>query len=136
MLNKYREQYELGTDDELWLAIDRDRWALRSLKIVARQCHVNGFGLALNNPCFEVWLSMHYTPDIPDDLDGKSSEMFFRQHHGSYSKSNFDPTALIDRVPSAISVAKGLDTQPNARWPASKGSRVYRLAESIINHIR
>lgn len=37
-MNDYKGQYELESDDELWLVIDRDHWTDAMLSHVAKEC--------------------------------------------------------------------------------------------------
>lgn len=75
-LNQWREEYQIGADDELWLVIDVDRWGNAELSDVAR-----------------------YLP----------------------------------HVETAITRARLLDERPSDRWPQGLGTRVYLLAQSIID---
>ena len=61
MLNDFAE-YELLRDDELWLVIDRDgrSWKTQMFAGVARACQQKGYFLAASNPCFELWLLLHF----------------------------------------------------------------------------
>lgn len=131
-MRDFRTEFDLGDDDEVWLVIDRDRWEDKMLSEVAQQCAASRFNLALSNPCFEVWLALHYTDAIPPDLESKDARPFFAGLHGGYNKGRLDPTSLIPLVPDAIVRAERLDLNPDARWPDTVGSRVYRLAKVIL----
>jgi hypothetical protein len=65
-LREYRDNYELGGDDELWLMVDVDRWGDAKLRRVAKQAKDCRFGLAVSNPCFEVWLLFHHVDQIQE----------------------------------------------------------------------
>jgi hypothetical protein len=52
---------------------------------------------------------------------------------GSYHESAYDAGMLITHVEEAIERAKALDKNPADRWPQSLGTRVYLLAESVMN---
>ena len=56
-----------------------------------------------------------------------------RQKMGSYHESSYDALALIAHVEDAIERARALDKNPNDRWPQTLGTRVYLLAESVMN---
>ena len=55
--------------DKICFVIDRDRKSFVSEQYayVLNSCRENGFGFYLSNPCFEMWLLMHY--DEVFDLD-------------------------------------------------------------------
>lgn len=134
-LKEFQDKFELKDDDELWLAIDRDKWTIATIRKIAAQCFKEKIGFALSNPCFEIWLSMHYgeITDFPEKLDSKEAEKFLKSLCGSYSKSKFNPSLFLSRVPHAIAIAKELDTHPKARWPNKTGSHVYKIIDSIQN---
>ncbi len=148
-LNYYKEQYELEADDELWLVIDKDRWTEAMLSRVATECAQDDFmHMALSNPCFELWLLLHIedapslTPEeqmlwMENRRKSKNADPYLkvrlRQKMGSYHESAYDALSLIVHVEDAIERARALDKNPNDRWPQTLGSRVYLLAESVMN---
>ena len=148
-LNNYKEQYELEADDELWLVIDKDRWTEAMLSRVATECAQDDFmHMALSNPCFELWLLLHIedapslTPEeqmlwMENRRKSKNANPYLklrlRQKIGSYHESAYDALSLIAHVEDAIERARALDKNPNDRWPQTLGTRVYLLAESVMN---
>lgn len=148
-LNDYKNQYELEADDELWLVVDKDRWAEAMLSRVAMKCRQEkSMHLALSNPCFELWLLLHLedvaslTPEeqklcLENRRKSKNSDPFLkvrlRQKMGSYHESEYNASTLISHVEVAIKRARLLDKNPVDRWPQTLGTRVYLLAESVMN---
>ena len=148
-LNDYKSQYELEADDELWLVVDKDRWTEVMLSRVAKECSQEvAMHMALSNPCFELWLLLHIedsallTPEeqkqwIENRRKSKNGDPYLkvrlRQKMGSYHESSYDALALIAHVEDAIERARALDNNPNDRWPQTLGTRVYLLAESVMN---
>lgn len=148
-LNDYKDQYELESDDELWLVIDRDRWTEAMLSQVATECAQDNYmHMALSNPCIELWLLLHLvnvTLLPPEELKlwmenrrrSKNADPYLkvrlRQEMGSYHESDYDAKMLIEHVEIAIERAKLLDKIPADRWPQTLGTRVYLLAESVMN---
>ena len=148
-LNDYKSQYELEADDELWLVVDKDRWTEAMLSRVATECSQEvAMHMALSNPCFELWLLLHIedsallTPEeqkqwIENRRKSKNGDPYLkvrlRQNMGSYLESSYDALALIAHVEDAIERARALDKNPNDRWPQTLGTRVYLLAESVMN---
>ena len=59
--------------------------------------------------------------------------ILLRQAMGSYHEANYDAEMLIEHVGEAIDRAKSLDTNLTDRWPQTLGTRVYLLAESVMN---
>lgn len=148
-LNDYKNQYELESDDELWLVVDRDRWTEAMLSQVATECAQDNYmHMALSNPCIELWLLLHLvnvTLLPPEELQlwmenrrrSKNADPYLkvrlRQEMGSYHESDYDAKMLIEHVEIAIERAKLLDKIPADRWPQTLGTRVYLLAESVMN---
>ena len=148
-LNDYKSQYELEADDELWLVVDKDRWTEAMLSRVATECSQEvAMHMALSNPCFELWLLLHLedaaslTPEehvrwMENLRKSRNADPYLktrlRQKIGSYHESSYDVLTLIVHVEEAIERAKALDKNPTDRWPQTLGTRVYLLAESIMN---
>jgi hypothetical protein len=145
-LDEFRKKYKLRRDDELWLVIDVDRWGDKKMAGIARECVQKRYLLAISNPCFELWLLLHlksldeYTPDTLDEFR-KNAKVGHRRRLeaelvnvlGSYSKSNLNADHFLPHVEIAIERARLLDANPNHRWPHDLGTRVYLLAESVMD---
>ena len=148
-LNDYKIQYELEADDELWLVVDKDRWTEAMLSRVATECSQEvAMHMALSNPCFELWLLLHMEDAASLTTEEKKQWMEnrrksknadpylkvrLRQEMGSYHEADYDALSLIVHVEDAIERARALDKNPNDRWPQTLGTRVYMLAESVMN---
>ena len=148
-LNDYKEQYALEADDELWLVVDKDRWTEAMLSHVATECvQDNYMHMALSNPCIELWLLLHLVdvsllrPEeqlqwLENRRKSKNTDPYLkvrlRKEMGSYHESAYDASMLIANVETAIEQAKTLDKNLADRWPQTLGTRVYLLAESVMN---
>ena len=148
-LNDYKEQYALEADDELWLVIDKDRWTEAMLSRVATECAQDEYmHMALSNPCIELWLLLHLVDAtlltseeeqlwMENRRKSKNADPYLkvrlRQEMGSYHESSYDAKVLIEHVDVAIARAEALDKNPADRWPQTLGTRVYLLAESVMN---
>lgn len=148
-LNDYKNLYDLEADDELWLVVDKDQWKDKMLSRVATECAFEvSMHMALSNPCFELWLLLHLedaaslTPEeqmlwMENRRKSKNADPYLkvrlRQKMGSYHESSYDVLSLIVHVEDAIERARTLDKNPNDRWPQTLGTRVYLLAESVMN---
>jgi len=141
-LDKYKETYsrELNKHDELWLVIDNDGRSEQTLNKVLEQAKQNKYHLADSNPCFELWLLLHYESlDRLRGLEGSAAtggcasvEKELKKFDETYDKSRYEPGKYIEKINKAIKNAKETDTQPDDRWLNQIGTRVYRLAQSII----
>lgn len=63
-LNDYRKERRIEEGDALWFVTDSDHWVgpnhISNLIDVLRQCRQKGIGVALSNPCIELWLLLHF----------------------------------------------------------------------------
>ena len=143
-LDLYRERYDLGPQDQLWLMIDVDGWhAQNKLADVCREAKQCGIRLAVSNPCFELWLWVHHAEAEAAFVDSegrekqkcKTIEDKLRQQLGSYSKSNLDVTPYMPRVEDAVRRAKALDVDADALWPAQPGTHVYKVIAGLPRSI-
>ncbi len=148
-LNDCKEKYALESDDELWLVIDKDQWKDKMLSRVAAECSQEvSMHMALSNPCFELWLLLHLedaaslAPEeqqlwMENRRKSKSADPYLkvrlRKKMGSYHESAYDAPSLLAHVEVAIERARALDKNPADRWPQTLGTRVYLLAESVMN---
>lgn len=148
-LNDYKGQYALEADDELWLVIDKDRWTEAMLSHVATECSQDSFmHMALSNPCFELWLLLHFVDPalltfeeqeqwMNNRRRSKNADPYLkirlRYEMGSYHEAAYDTQQLMSHVDIAIERARALDINPADRWPQTLGTRMYLLAESVMN---
>lgn len=147
-LKQYEHEFSIGEKDELWLVIDRDRWTEQMLSEVAQVCQQDpNMKMALSNPCFELWLLLHLEDicTLPaetqqaylENLRATSNadpllKVRLRELMGSYHESSYDTMKLLPTVGVAITRAQEMDVNPQDRWPQTLGTRVYKLALSII----
>lgn len=57
-LLQFKNKQDLKDDDACWMVIDVDGNANKLPKII-KDAKSNGCKVALSNPCFEIWLSLH-----------------------------------------------------------------------------
>ncbi len=144
-LTEFTNEYELGDNDELWLVIDRDRWEVSMLSSVTQEAFQKRFCVADSNPAFELWLLFHhcslddYTSEKLKELEENKKtgtrtrlELELISILGSYSKSNLKTSCYLPNVDAAIANARASDVKESDRWLNHIGSRVYKLAQSII----
>lgn len=147
LLDGFYKEYELDDEDDMFLVVDRDKWTEENLSGVAKRCHQKGMKLCVSNPCFELWLLLHdkdvskYSEKEKDLLAvnkkvGKTKRYLDKKLEicwGGYNKARVDFSFLIAKVNFAIENAKKLDLHPRQRWPNYLGTRVYLIAEKIID---
>jgi hypothetical protein len=140
-LNHYCRNHTCERGDEYWMVIDKDRWTEANLSIVAQQCASKGYHLALSNPCFELWLILHYldiatlSDAIRQDLVSTSGTQSYWANMPVAGNSNrWEEMASL--LPVAIQNGVKLDTAPNERWPNSLATRVHLLAQTILDEFK
>jgi hypothetical protein len=132
-LNIFKEKYDVGSDDMLWLVIDVDSW--HRLSSVCGEAKEKGYYLAVSNRCFEVWLCLHFENLNPEDKTCDHFKKRLRTILGSYNGSNLDLSCYKPNIQNAINRARDLDTNPNENFPSTLGSHVYKLVESILQSL-
>lgn len=91
-LVQYRKEYDIGEGDEFWLVCDCDHWIkrghIKNLAQVIQLCRQKGIRVALSNPCFELWLLLHFA-EFPAEakLTCTEIEKRLRKAVGSYDKA-------------------------------------------------
>lgn len=145
-LDRYKDEFYVEEDDELWLVIDLDNWGDGKIAQVASLCQQKNYKLAVSNPCFELWLLLHirtleeYTPQELEDFQNNQKtdsnrtplESELLDILGEYNKSNIKVECFLPHVEEAIDRAQALDLHPEHRWTNSLGSRVYQVAKKIL----
>ena len=137
MLDQFSKEYRVREMDRLWLVIDRDKWTEKMLAEVARATEQRGYLLAASNPCFEIWLLLHFE-DVAGSTAQRQNELLendeqlLKTEISSRMQPNVDYIDhFLPHTQTAIKRARALDTHPRARWPNGLGTRVYRLVESL-----
>lgn len=131
-LDKFRNDFQIDDNDELWLMTDVDRWGSKKLSEISKLCNQKDYQLAISNPCFEIWLYLHFSDiDKVKIKDCSSVKKLLKIHLGSYNSSNLNIEEFRPYVEIAIERAKNLHENNNERFPASIGSHVYKVIEKI-----
>ena len=130
-LDIFKERYDLDEDDMLWLVSDVDRWGAKKLSSVCSQARQKGYNLAISNPCFEVWLTLHFEDINNQDRTCDNFKARLRTILGSYNGSNLDISAYKQNIENAVNRAKNLHQISQQDWPPTLGTHVYRLVEIL-----
>ena len=126
-LDGFAQEYLLQEGDQLWLVIDRDSrsWKPRMFAQVARECHRKNYRLAASNPCFELWLLLHFE-DIGGQSSSRKRDLFHNKSrllkHEVASKMRPNVAHIdhfFDLTATAIERAQKLDERPRERWPTA-----------------
>lgn len=139
-IDRYRRSHSLQSSDEYCVVVDADRKSPQKLSEAAALCDQKEYLLAATNPCFELWLMLHYVDlgelteqdwnEIRTDCKKRCCELI-RDKIGEFSAVKVDIDLFWPYSERAITNAKQLDTDKFLRWPEFPGSRVYLIIEKI-----
>jgi hypothetical protein len=108
--------------DEAWCVVDVDHFDIDGATKVAERAGIN---LAVSDPCFEVWLLLHFTDHTAYAKDGKAACGLLAKHVSGYDKK-LDFAAFDPGVEAAIKRAKGLE-------PGNPSTDVWKLVEALLS---
>lgn len=145
-LEKIKDEYDLGSNDELWMIIDRDRNGKNIEKYSAKCKSTSNFYFALSNPCFEFWLLLHLKDTTGFTAD-ELSLIFENRKVGrkktylkkllsnilpdGYNEANLQPERFLNNIEDAIFRAKNMSID-GEDYPKTLGTDVYKLIEKVI----
>ena len=132
-LVKFEEQFNLGKDDERWLVINVDRQRSQFLDEVTQVARKSGYSLAVSNPCFELWLLLHFQDAHPADTDCAAITERLRPHTGGHNKAKIRLEAYTpERIIMAAARARALEGERDTRWPGFSGTHVFKVVERLL----
>jgi RloB-like protein len=134
-LDEFKEIYDFGDEDEFWLVLDVDRWGARNLSTVCREATQKGYQLAISNPCFEIWLCLHFQTLDPYDKTCKDFKLRLKKILGGYNSSNLDLENYRIHVEEALKRATSLTNKKQEYWPSTLGTHVGQLVKAIMESI-
>lgn len=149
---KYLEVQRVSLDfnpgiDVINLIVDRDKGNFKSEQYdkLVKECQENGINLYVSNPCFEVWLLMHFKEfdnlDFNKLLDNKrvNANKNARKYSDKmlsdiigYDKANLKFDIFVDKINDAIKREKNYCEDING-LKDNIGSNVGKLIESMKN---
>ena len=131
-LKLYLNKMDLHKNAEYWVVSDVDRWTAHQKQIVedwCDECIVSNF-LAVSNPCFELWLILHFTENLPVFTTSKSCKRYYVTNIGGNNTVEDFKFIKFIHVKYAIENAKKRDNSDNNRWPETSGvTTVYKLVQ-------
>lgn len=117
------------TGDIIWLVLDVDRWEDKTIRALASDCQDAGWGIAISNPCFEVWLFMH----VKDIVAARSNTcQEFKSELPKITKGGYNLKKFMAFVPDAIVRARDTDSQKHYFFPDFKTTKVYLPVGEIL----
>jgi hypothetical protein len=137
-LDERRQTTEFDEGDQFWLCLDQDHWAqsdhIQQITQAMRLCQTKGYGFAISNPCFELWILLHfYDKELPADISSDGVRALLIECHGGYNKAkccgNLPFTSEL--VSQAIQRAKALDT--GAIIADRPNTHVYKIMDELLS---
>jgi hypothetical protein len=115
------------TFDEVWCVVDVDEFDLAAAKQLAADLDVQ---LAVSNPCFEVWLLLHFAQCRAAVQSPTAAIRKLKQHVPDYSKSSFRFSRFKLGVNDAIVRAQVLG-EAGEEHATNPSSGVWKVARII-----
>lgn len=124
-----RERDDNVAYDEVWCVFDTDEHP--NLGEACTMARDNGIEVALSNPCFELWLLLHFR-DNPG-LQGREDIADKLKKHVSRYDKHIDFAQYQPGYDSAVERARRLDSDARAAGEDGRNptTGVYRLTESV-----
>jgi hypothetical protein len=137
-LNEYIEEYEIGEGDTFWLICDCDHWIepghIHNLTQTLQECRQKRIQFALSNPCFDLWLYLHFA-DFPheDKLTCDQVSQSLDVAVGGYDKTRVYKL-LIDDEKVRSAVARSAANQPcDSVIPTKPQTAIHMVIEHLIS---
>ena len=151
LLARAKQDYNFRPTDEFWLIIDRDQWETIhkiNLEALYQDCQrEQNFHIALSNPCFEMWLILHFkaVTEISDadkalllENAATSAKHHFVDDYLTICMDNGrgynkrpDPKIFLPRLNVAIENAEQA-SEAQEHFPKTLGSDVFKLVKKLI----
>ncbi len=147
LLKVAKSTFRFKSTDEFWLVVDRDHWETKhkhSFDQIISECEIEGnFFMALSNPCFEIWIILHFVD--PSSWDDEQIALIYKNEKigGKNYLSKYISTVLgkgygktppiLEMLPFtrlAIDRAKMIDKI--GEYPKEVGTHIYKLVEKLI----
>lgn len=121
--------------DEVWCVFDRDEHP--RFEQACEMARANGFDLAVSNPCFELWLLLHFT-DKTGVLDHVAMQQRLKKELPGYDKTRLSFDAFRLGVSAAVDRARRLDKDAKAMGEPRRNptTSFFRLTDSISREVR
>lgn len=117
------------TCDEVWCVFDVDEFP--HVAEAVRSAADEQFFVAVSNPCFELWLLLHFVKHTAHLSDYASLRPKLARHLGNYDKNRLNTALFRDGVSDAVERARELDPT-GAAFQLNPSTGVWRLVERIM----
>ncbi|NBE81798.1 RloB family protein [Micromonospora rubida] len=110
--------------DEAWAVCDIDEYPTQPASVEAVASDVK---LAWSNPCFEVWLLLHYDNCTRFVENAKKARDLLREHEPHWDKTALNFDRFRDRIEDALRRATQLDPPPKGNPSTAVGQIIAAL---------
>jgi len=139
-IEKFKKELKDNNDyyakDEFWLVVDVDRWGANLSRTIAF-CNQRKYNHAVSNPCFEIWLLLHYVDGTLLNNDPTSySKSIINNQLSNYNLSGRNDKDYFPQTDNAVLNTEQIDTDRLTGWPQKTGTRIYRLIRELNLYVR
>lgn len=136
-LKSYLEENEISISryDKAWMVVDRDVGdrSKEQLDQVYDKCILNKYNFSLSNPCFELWLLLHFENPAAKDADTSTKcKNRLKTYLPNYEKSHVEVLKMKPYISNAIRNAESKNISSSDPWPQNVGSTVYKLVTELV----
>jgi len=136
-ISEYLKNFAIGEGDTFWIVCDCDHWVepnhIQNLTHVLRECRKKRVKVALSNPCFDLWLLLHFA-EFPTEsmLTCKEIADRLRTAAGRYDKTRVY-NLPIDNEKVSHAVKRASDKHPSLEEiPKEIQTAVHLIIRSLV----
>ena len=135
-LAKFKEDagWNPKDNDVAWFVLDVDMWKTEQIHELINYCEQNDLlNIAISNPFFEIWLLHHLTHDLTDLSNNLKNDLHIQAQKNGFE--GYHPSTFCPLLETAIQNAKRNDTSPTHSFPNAQQTKVYLLAEQLLEKL-
>jgi len=123
---RYSKSFGISSNDSLWLVIDVDRWKVEDImQLFEYVKKKKNWNLIISNPCFEVWLYLHFKNDF-DDLTPKQLGNL-KETVSSLNQFGYKAELFVKNIDHAIENSESIDDHSQFPIPKKYCSKLHLL---------
>ena len=135
-----KKKYDSDEFKSVWCVFDTDRGNNTETNLLEglSQAYKNKIKIAISNPCFEVWILMHYERTSSLISNGQKAKTILKTKIQDYnsSKNYFQInenvfTELLERLSEAITNAELIDKKHNKTYPERYEKDIYLIEYNL-----
>ena len=134
-VREHFKNYDIPEIDEYWIVLDVDKWTKKQKQEVenwCNECPRRNF-LAVSNPCFELWLILHFEENPPQFKKSQGCKRYYVDNYGGIKEIEDFNIILVNHVKNAMTRAEKRDVSGDSRWPENSGTTtVYKLVKKYF----